>query len=42
MAAYLEKNVYSVANHAEYLNKRVGLDKLLALKKRATIKQGYS
>ena len=42
MTAYLEKNVFSVVNHAEYLNKRVGLDKLLALKKRATIKQGYS
>jgi len=42
MTAYLEKNVYSVANHADYLNKRVGLDRLLALKKRATIKQGYS
>lgn len=42
MQEYLEKYVYSLANHKEYIEKRVGLEKLLALKKRATIKQGYS
>lgn len=42
MEQFLEKTVYSLANHKEYLEKRVGLEKLLALKRRATIKQGYS
>jgi acyl CoA:acetate/3-ketoacid CoA transferase alpha subunit len=42
MKEYLEKAVYSLKNHQEYLNQRVGLDRLLALKKKATIKQGYS
>jgi len=41
MAAYLEKYVYSVANHLEYIDKRVGLERLLKLKQRMTIKQGY-
>jgi acyl CoA:acetate/3-ketoacid CoA transferase alpha subunit len=42
MEQFLEKTIYSVVNHKEYLEKRVGLEKLLALKRRATIKQGYS
>jgi hypothetical protein len=42
MEQFLEKTVYSLVNHKEYLEKRVGLEKMLALKRRATIKQGYS
>jgi len=42
MKDYLDKYIYSVANHQEYLEKRVGLERLLSLKKRASIKQGYS
>ena len=42
MQEYLEKYIYSVANHQEYLEKRVGLPKLLKLTQQATIKQGYS
>jgi glutaconate CoA-transferase subunit A len=42
MEQFLEKTVYSIANHKEYLEKIVGLGKMLALKRRATIKQGYS
>ena len=38
---YLEKYVYSVANHQEYLEKRVGLQRLLSLKEKAKIKEGY-
>lgn len=39
--AYLEKWVYSVASHQEMLEKRVGVERLLALKGRATIRDGY-
>lgn len=42
MEQFLQKTVYSIANHKEYLEKIVGLEKMLALKRRATIKQGYS
>jgi len=42
MKAFLEKYIYGVANHQEYLEKLVGLERLLSLKKRASIKQGYS
>ena len=42
MEQYLEKNIYSVASHQEYLEKRVGMEKLLSLKSQAKIKQGYS
>ena len=38
---YLEKHVYSVATHQEYLEKRVGLERLLSLKHEANIKEGY-
>jgi glutaconate CoA-transferase, subunit A len=41
MAAYLNKYVYSVASHEEFLEKRVGMARLLALKRQATIKEGY-
>ena len=42
MSEYLEKYVYSVATHQEYLEQRVGLERLLSLKQQAKIKQGYS
>lgn len=42
MEQFLEKTIYSMSNHKEYLEKIVGLDKLLNLKRKATIKQGYS
>lgn len=42
MEQFLEKTVYRITNHKEYLEKIVGLEKILALKRRATIKQGYS
>ena len=38
---YLEKYVHSVATHQEYLEQRVGLARLLELKKQAQIKEGY-
>lgn len=38
---YLEKYVYSVATHQEYLEQRVGLQRLLSLKQREKIKEGY-
>ena len=41
MAAYLEKYIYSVASHEEFLENRVGVAKLLDLKRQATIKEGY-
>lgn len=41
MAAYLDKYVYSIASHEEFLEKRVGMTRLLELKRQATIKEGY-
>ena len=38
---YLDRYVFSIQNHQEYLEQRVGLTRLLALKKKATIKEGY-
>lgn len=38
---YLEKHVYGVANHQEYLQKVIGLPKLLQLKDKARITEGY-
>jgi acyl CoA:acetate/3-ketoacid CoA transferase alpha subunit len=38
---YLEKWVFSVQSHQELLEKRVGVAKLLDMKKRETIKEGY-
>ena len=42
MNQYLENYIYSLATHQEYLEQRVGLERLLALKQQAKIKQGYS
>lgn len=41
MGEYLEKYCYSVKSHVEFLEKRVGLEKLLKLKSEETIKEGY-
>jgi len=41
MNNYLEKYVYGVASHQEFLEQRVGVARLLELKRRATIKEGY-
>ena len=38
---YLEKWVYSVSSHHEMLDKLVGASKLLELRKRAAVKEGY-
>lgn len=38
---YLEKWVYSVESHADMLEKRVGAKKLLELRSKETIKEGY-
>ena len=40
--AYLERYVHSVASHTEYLEQRVGVAKLMDLKRQAQIKEGYS
>lgn len=42
MPRYLEKYVYSVASHEEFLQQRVGVARLLALQRQAVIKEGYS
>ncbi|MFQ5873773.1 MAG: CoA transferase subunit A [Dehalococcoidia bacterium] len=39
--AYVEKYVFSVADHQEMLEKRVGTAKLLEMRRRATIREGY-
>ncbi len=41
LAEYLDTYVYSVGSDTEMLEKRVGLERLNALKRRATIKEGY-
>jgi glutaconate CoA-transferase subunit A len=41
MREYLERYIYSVADHREYLEKCVGISKLLQLTEQASIKQGY-
>jgi acyl CoA:acetate/3-ketoacid CoA transferase alpha subunit len=41
MEDYLEKYIYSVSNHEEFLEKRVGLRKLIELQQLETIKEGY-
>ena len=41
MAAYLDKYIYSVTSHEEFLERRVGVAKLMDLKRQATIKEGY-
>ncbi|HEV8310396.1 MAG TPA: CoA transferase [Methylomirabilota bacterium] len=42
LGEYLEKYVYSVGSHEEMLEQRVGLRRLSALRRQATIKEGYS
>jgi glutaconate CoA-transferase, subunit A len=39
---YLNKHVYSVASHEEYLDKVVGAKKMIELRRRETIREGYS
>lgn len=39
--AYLDKWIYSVEDHNEMLEKRVGVKKLLDISRRETIKEGY-
>jgi glutaconate CoA-transferase subunit A len=41
MAAYLDTYVHSVASHEEFLERRVGVTRLLELKRQATITEGY-
>ncbi len=41
MAEYLDTYIYSVQSDTEMLEKRVGLERLNKLKRRATIKEGY-
>ncbi|MGE5247008.1 MAG: CoA transferase subunit A [Verrucomicrobiota bacterium] len=41
MQAYLEENVYSVADHDEFLDRRVGSRRMRELRRRATIVEGY-
>jgi len=38
---YLDRYVYSVASNTEMLEKRVGLDRLNGLRRRATVREGY-
>jgi hypothetical protein len=41
MVAYLDRYIHSVSCHEEFLEKRVGVAKLMDLKRQATIKEGY-
>ena len=41
MATYIDKYIHSVSSHEEFLEKRVGVAKLMDLKRQATIKEGY-
>jgi acyl CoA:acetate/3-ketoacid CoA transferase alpha subunit len=41
MASYLEEFVYSVADHEEFLDRRVGAKRIRDLRRRATIVEGY-
>lgn len=41
MQAYLEENIYSVADHDEFLDKRVGARRMRELREAATIIEGY-
>jgi glutaconate CoA-transferase subunit A len=42
MDPYLERWVYSLSSHEEMLEKRMGVTKLLELRRRETIKEGYT
>ena len=39
---YLDKHVYTVASHEEYLEKVVGVGKMIEMRRRETIREGYS
>lgn len=41
MQEYLQETVYSVAGHEEFLDRRVGAEKLAELRRNATIVEGY-
>ncbi len=41
MGKYLEENIYSVADHDEFLDRRVGAKRMRELRRRATIVEGY-
>ena len=41
MGKYLEENIYSVADHEEFLDRRVGAKRMRELRRRATIVEGY-
>jgi acyl CoA:acetate/3-ketoacid CoA transferase alpha subunit len=41
MRKYLDENIYSVADHEEFLDKRVGAAKMKELRRRASIIEGY-
>ncbi len=41
MQAYLHENVYSIADHEEFLDKRVGARKMSELRRNASIVEGY-
>jgi acyl CoA:acetate/3-ketoacid CoA transferase alpha subunit len=41
MKSYLEENVYGVADHEEFLDRRVGAARMKELRGRATIVEGY-
>ena len=41
MTKYLEEDIYGVSSQKEFLEKRVGLSRLMELKRQADIKEGY-
>jgi glutaconate CoA-transferase subunit A len=41
MLAYLQENVYSVSDHEEFLDRRVGAGRMRELRERATVVEGY-
>jgi glutaconate CoA-transferase subunit A len=41
MGKYLAENIYSVADHEEFLDLRVGAKRMRELRRRATIVEGY-
>jgi glutaconate CoA-transferase subunit A len=41
MKKYLDENIYNVADHDEFLDKRVGAARMRELRRRATIVEGY-
>lgn len=41
MGEYLEKWVYSVSNHSDMLERRIGANRLIELRNREVIRQGY-